>query len=282
MKGVFMKKYLAILALMLAFSASVFAQNLELSQEEQTSSEDNIFNNDDDITYDIVSKEDFEEKMLTHELNNDLVQIQVNTCDIDNHNNIFYFVGTVKTDSNSEYDYCAIVNGNNKRVCMFVFMENNPLAMSLLNNLGIKILWLESDSYEYESKKDKAINFVLENAHTISIPLSEEYTSEPEIYDYISLDEIEFQTCDATPVSFIVKIELGYKKDDKAALTEITQRTVKIIDFLRQYFSEKTAEELKPQNEEKLKIEIRDQINDDILSNSKIKEVLFTKKEERK
>src|SRR5574344_1018041 len=129
MKGVFMKKYLAILALMLAFSASVFAQNLELSQEEQTSSEDNIFNNDDDITYDIVSKEDFEEKMLTHELNNDLVQIQFNTCDIDNHNNIFYFVGTAKTDSNSEHDYCAIVNGNNKRVCMFVFMENNPLAM---------------------------------------------------------------------------------------------------------------------------------------------------------
>src|SRR5574344_1195366 len=192
MKGVFMKKYLAILALMLAFSASVFAQNLELSQEEQTSSEDNIFNNDDDITY----------------------------------------------------DYCAIVNGNNKRVCMFVFMENNPLAISLLNNLGIKILWLESDSYEYESKKDKEINFVLENAHTISIPdrnrysttsIPEEYTSEPPIYDYISLYEIEFQTCDATPVSFIVKIELGYKKDDKAVnglkavSTEITMRLLLVL-----------------------------------------------------
>src|SRR5574344_1885513 len=113
-----------------------------------------------------------------------------------------------------------------------------------------------------------------------TIAVSSEFTDKSEVYDYYrSLDQIKTQTCDPIPASVVVKVELGYEKDDKAASTEITQRTVKIIDFLRQYFSEKTAEELKPQNEEKLKIEIRDQINDDILSNSKIKEVLFTTKD---
>ena len=68
---------------------------------------------------------------------------------------------------------------------------------------------------------------------------------------------------------------LGYKKDDKATSTEITQRTVELKDFLRRYFTQKSAEELKPQNEEGIRIEIRNAINDEILSSSKIKDVRF-------
>ena len=70
---------------------------------------------------------------------------------------------------------------------------------------------------------------------------------------------------------------LAYKKDDKATSTEITQRTVELKDFLRRYFTQKSAEELRPQNEENLKIEIRNAINDSILSSSKIKDVRFLK-----
>ena len=44
---------------------------------------------------------------------------------------------------------------------------------------------------------------------------------------------------------------------------------------MRRYFTQKTAEELAPQNEENLKIEIRNAINDQILSSSKIKDVRF-------
>ena len=68
---------------------------------------------------------------------------------------------------------------------------------------------------------------------------------------------------------------LGYKKDDKATSTEITQRTIELKDFLRRYFTEKTIVELRPQNEQKLKIELRNAINDEILSSSKIKDVSF-------
>lgn len=92
---------------------------------------------------------------------------------------------------------------------------------------------------------------------------------------YTSLDVIRTKTRDANPASVVVNVVLGYKKDDKATSTEITQRTVELKDFLRRYFTQKPADELKPENEDNLKIEIRNAINDSILSNSKIKDVKF-------
>ena len=72
-----------------------------------------------------------------------------------------------------------------------------------------------------------------------------------------------------------VSIVLGYKKEDKAASTEITSRQIEIKDFLRRYFTEMTVNDLRPKNEDKRRIEIRNAINDDILSSSKIKDVRF-------
>ncbi len=109
-----------------------------------------------------------------------------------------------------------------------------------------------------------------------AIPMTEEFTSTREILDwYTSLGMTQTRTQEANPATVRVEVVLGYKKEDKAVSTEITQRTVELKDFLRRYFTQKTAEELRPQNEEALKIEIRNYINDSILSNSKIKEVRF-------
>ncbi|MDE7382411.1 MAG: flagellar basal body protein FliL, partial [Treponemataceae bacterium] len=57
--------------------------------------------------------------------------------------------------------------------------------------------------------------------------------------------------------------------------TEITQRNIELKDFLRRYFTEKTAAQLRPQNENNLKIELKNAINDEILSSSKIKDISF-------
>ena len=109
-----------------------------------------------------------------------------------------------------------------------------------------------------------------------AIPMTEEYTASKEILDwYTSLGLIQTRTMEANPASVRVDVVLGYKKEDKATSTEITQRTVELKDFLRRYFTQKTADELRPQNEENLKIEIRNAINDTILSSSKIKDVRF-------
>jgi len=108
------------------------------------------------------------------------------------------------------------------------------------------------------------------------VPMTEEFTGSKEILDwYQGLGLIQTRTMEANPSSVRVEVVLGYKKEDKATSTEITQRLVELKDFLRRYFTQKTFAELQPQNEESLKIEIRNAINDTILSSSKIKDVRF-------
>ena len=113
-----------------------------------------------------------------------------------------------------------------------------------------------------------------------AIPISEEYTTQREELEwYTSLDQVRTQTSDPISSSVSIQIALGYKKDDKQASSEITARRIEIIDYLRRYFSAKTAEQLRPEHEDEIKIEIRDGINDNILSNSKIRSVMFTAKD---
>lgn len=107
---------------------------------------------------------------------------------------------------------------------------------------------------------------------------SDEYRAKPEVLDwYSSIDEIRTSTHDDPPATVTVAVVFGYKKDDKVVSTEITQQRYKLIDFLRKYFTEKSMAELDSRNEDNLKIELRNAINDKILNNGKIRDVTFTK-----
>ena len=110
------------------------------------------------------------------------------------------------------------------------------------------------------------------------VPISEEYKEYAEELDwYQSLGEIQTRTSDASHASVLVNIFLGYKKEDKVASAEITAQKIPIRDFLRNYFADKSVEDLSPKNEERLKIEIRNEINDRILNKSKIRKISFDK-----
>ncbi len=109
-----------------------------------------------------------------------------------------------------------------------------------------------------------------------AMPVSPEYAGKQEVLSwYTSIGQIKTMTSDQIPASVVVEVVLGYKLDDKTAPAEISEQLYVIKDFLRRYFSSKTAEDLKPQNEERIKLEIRNAINDDILSKSKIRDVRF-------
>ena len=108
------------------------------------------------------------------------------------------------------------------------------------------------------------------------IPVSQEYVGRREVLDWhTSLGQLATRTNDAIPASVIVEVVLGYKQADKAASTEITQRQTEIKDYLRRYFTALTVEELRPRNEEERRSEIRNAINDHILSSSEIRDVRF-------
>ena len=116
------------------------------------------------------------------------------------------------------------------------------------------------------------------NQGGVQVAQMQEYTTKRETLSwYTSIGEIRTRTSDELSASVVVDVVLGYKLDDKATSSEITQRQIEIRDFLRRYFTSKTIEELRPQNEPKLQMEIRNSINDDILTGSRVKEVKFMK-----
>lgn len=110
---------------------------------------------------------------------------------------------------------------------------------------------------------------------TASMPMNDEVRVVKDVLSYYSLDMITTRTSDKPSCQVMVKVQLGYKQDDKITSTEITQRKIELIDFLRRYFTERYAKELVPSNEDTLKKDIKDRINDEILNTSKIKEVMF-------
>ena len=123
----------------------------------------------------------------------------------------------------------------------------------------------------------KIINKGTTNNTFNPLSVTEEYTGTREIFDwYKSLGMFQVFTVDDVPATVRVDVYLGYKKDDKECSAEITNRMVDIKQFLRLYFRSKTAAELSnPANEEKFMIEIKNGINDKVLSSSKIRAVSF-------
>ncbi len=111
-----------------------------------------------------------------------------------------------------------------------------------------------------------------------SIPTSEEYTGLREVLQWWqAVGVLKTKTADAIPANVVVEMAFGYPDQDKATPAELSSRMVELKDFLRSFFNKKTAAELK--NEDKIKIEIRNSINDNILSKTKIRDVRFTQYE---
>jgi flagellar FliL protein len=108
------------------------------------------------------------------------------------------------------------------------------------------------------------------------IPQSESYVAVKPIYSIFTLlDEISTRTRDAAPYTVVVKINLGYDENDNASANEFTARRYVMQDFLRNYFARKYVEELKSENEARLKNEIKELLNTQVLDKARVRAVLF-------
>lgn len=72
-----------------------------------------------------------------------------------------------------------------------------------------------------------------------------------------------------------LSVSFGYKTDDKATLTEIMAQKDIITVYLRQFIAQKSAADLSPKKEDSLQTEIKNAVNDEILSSSRIRVVRF-------
>jgi len=108
---------------------------------------------------------------------------------------------------------------------------------------------------------------------TVTDPSSPYIGTRPIFAWYTDIGTVTTRTRDEYTVSVV--ISLGYDQADPTAFSELSGRKIELQDFARTYFAAKSADELK--NEEKLKTEIREQLNKRYLETARVRAVMFTK-----
>ena len=99
----------------------------------------------------------------------------------------------------------------------------------------------------------------------------------PEYAYYTLIGTVTVNTRDVKKHSVSVEMIIGYDIGDNAAQTELVARQYELRDFVRSYFTGKYVEELAPENETRLKNEIRDTLNRRFLEKARVRIILFDK-----
>ena len=96
------------------------------------------------------------------------------------------------------------------------------------------------------------------------------------IYTYYDqIEQIRTRSADQSPRSITLKIQLGYDADKYKNLSEeLAKRNPQLTDMVRSYFSQRTAIELSSENEERIKEELKNMMNE-LLQNGRIDEIVF-------
>ena len=97
----------------------------------------------------------------------------------------------------------------------------------------------------------------------------------PQLSWFTAIGVIRTRSKDPTPYSVVVNVLLGYDLDNKVFQNELSDRLYELKDFVRIFFSLKTASELNPENESQLKLEMRTMLNERLLKDARIREILF-------
>ena len=94
---------------------------------------------------------------------------------------------------------------------------------------------------------------------------------------YTDIGTVTTRTRDDQSYSVSVVMNIGYDLTDTVAYSELSGRKIELQDFVRRYFASKYAEDLTTENEEKLKKEIKEQLNMRYLENARVRDIAFTK-----
>jgi len=94
---------------------------------------------------------------------------------------------------------------------------------------------------------------------------------------YTDIGTVTTKTRDEMSHSVSVVMNIGYDLTDATAYSELSGRKFELQDFVRRYFAGKYAEELKPENEERLKQEIKETLNKRYLETARVRDITFTK-----
>ncbi|MDR1363848.1 MAG: flagellar basal body-associated FliL family protein [Spirochaetaceae bacterium] len=110
------------------------------------------------------------------------------------------------------------------------------------------------------------------------VPQTDSYAAVKKQYSMFTLiGSVNTRTRDTALWMVSVDMIIGYDLNDNATATELTGRLYELRDFVRRYFSSKTAVELQPENEAHIKNEIRELLNTTVLDKARVRIILFDK-----
>ena len=108
---------------------------------------------------------------------------------------------------------------------------------------------------------------------TVTDPSSPYIGRKPIFSWYTDIGTVTTKTKDNYSVSVVMNI--GYDTTDTTAYSELSSKKSELQDFVKRYFSGKSADEL--QNEELLKREIKETLNKRYLETARVRDITFTK-----
>ena len=109
-----------------------------------------------------------------------------------------------------------------------------------------------------------------------NIPSASPFVGAQPLYSvFTSIGSIRTSTKDIVPHAVVVDMVIHYDQNDNTASGEFTARLHQLRDFVRLFFRSKTADELKPENEPRLKQEIIEQLNTKVLNSARARMITF-------
>ena len=108
------------------------------------------------------------------------------------------------------------------------------------------------------------------------LPVNSPFVGARPTYSYFTLiGQVRTSTRDPIPHAVTVDMIIGYDENENATAIELTNRVFELQDFLRVFFKSKTAHELRPDNEPRIKQEILEHLNTRILNTGRARIILF-------
>lgn len=173
--------------------------------------------------------------------------------------------------------------GTENQVAQYTFNKKTNIVnikepeIELIYKPSIATLNWNDEDTEYIFHQVEEINISKDSAFDL-FPKAityEEYKGDVVIYSwYDSLGNIENTTKDGKNIS--LEIVIGYKENDKSIVTELESRKPEIQLFLKHFISKKDYTDFSPLNEDNLRSEIKNGINDNILTSGRIRDIRIT------
>jgi len=113
-------------------------------------------------------------------------------------------------------------------------------------------------------------------AQTVTDPMSPFVGALP-MLTWFDVGTITTQTRDTPPHTVTVVMHLAHDPGDTVTSGELHSRRIPLQAFARRYFASRFAEELRPENEARLRLDIRNIINDRYLNQARIRDVDFVR-----